>query len=370
MPSRPTFITKVVAVTMVAVTAAAITLAGTASIHAQPSNPPPAAPTLEATIPDEPGRTHLAWSEVPGALTYQVWYGPTSGGQGQFYDPIPAPQKQLIVYGLNHDTEYSFNVMVKVSNNDYSVVRWSLWSDQATVRTPASTRPGPAASTCERLDFVNRRIRQALQKDLPCADVTAAHLAAITHLDLSLPAQFVTDQNGRVIEPWDQTNSLHRNAIQIRPQDLAGLYNATELNLSNLGITHLTPEMFTYLPQLTELRARRNQIRTLPAHVFAASPNLSYIDLSYNQIDSVAPDTFAGLTQLEVLDLDYNQLESMPDRAITNSKHPHLRQLSLILNPGSEAQLASLSVRDQANAQGAPIFVCLMIDQDRQCVDQ
>lgn len=348
---------------------AIMTLTPFAARAQQPDAPPPH-PQVQATIGEQSGQAHLTWNQTPGALAYQIWYGPTRGPGGRLFPTVDAPQNEQIIYGLQPATEYRFHVMVKVGDKP-AEAHWSLWSQAATIVTPNADPDAafdPTADLCNRPHFAVNRFKAALDTNLTCQQITASHLSQLTVLDLS-QAPSVTVEAGLVSTRWLDPNPDYQGTIDLQPQDLAGLSNVTVLDISGLGITHLTPEMFTYLPQLTELRARRNQIQALPAHVFAASPNLSYIDLSYNQIDSVAPDAFTGLTQLEVLDLDYNQLESMPDRAITNSKHPHLRQLSLILNPGSEAQLASLPVRHQANAQGIPIYVCLMIDQDRQCVN-
>ena len=361
-----------IAIAIAAITAMAIVVFTPFVARAQQPDAPPPHPRVQATTDEQSGQVHLTWNEIPGALAYQIWYGPTHGSGGRLSPTVDAPQAERIFYGLQRATEYRFHVMVKVGDIP-AEARWSLWSQAATTVTPSADPNAafnPTADLCDRPHFAVNRIKAALDTNLTCQQITASHLSQLTVLDLSqAPSVTVDAETGLVSTRWLDPNPDYQGPIDLQPQDLAGLSNVTILDISGLGITHLTPEMFAYLPQLTELRARRNQIRTLPAHVFAASPNLSYIDLSYNQIDSIAPDAFTGLTQLEVLDLDYNQIESMHDRAITNSKHPHLQQLSLILNPGSEAQLASLPVRHQANAQGVPIFVCLMIDQDRQCVN-
>ena len=357
-------------IAIIAIAAMAIMMITPFVARAQQPDAPPPYPRVQATTDEQSSQVHLTWNEIPGALAYQIWYGPTRGPDGRLFPTVDAPQNEQIIYGLQPATEYRFHVMVKVGDIP-AEAHWSLWSLAATTVTPAADPNAafnPTADLCDRPHFAVNRIKAALDTNLTCQQITASHLSQLTVLDLS-QAPSVTVEAGLVSTRWLDPNPDYQGPIDLQPQDLAGLSNVTVLDISGLGITHLTPEMFTYLPQLTELRARRNQIQALPAHVFAASPNLSYIDLSYNQIDSIAPNAFAGLAQLEVLDLDYNQLKSMPDRAITNSKHPLLRQLSLVLNPGSEAQLESLPVHHQANAQGVPIFVCLMIDQDRQCVN-
>ena len=359
-------------IVLAATIAAAIMLFIPADTHAQQTDRPPAPPQLQAEPDAQPGRARLTWNHIPDAVAYQAWYAPADGPSGRLSAKVIAPQNEQVIYGLQNNTEYRFHVMVKVGA-DPTKARWSLWSAPTAIRTPAgdpSAALDPTSAICDRPDLLVQGIRQALGADLPCHAITNSHLADITSLDFSqAPGITVNPETGQVDVMWDSSNDQYQGPVKVEPPDLAGLTNVTKLNLSGLGITSLSPDFLVHLPQLTHLDASHNRIEAIPDHLFAGSPNLVHVDLSYNRISAVDLQAFDGLVKLEFIDLDYNKLDSMPDQAINTSRQPNLRHVSLVFNPGSAGQLARLSIRHQSNAQRQPVFVCLVLDDDRQCVD-
>ena len=157
-------------------------------------------------------------------------------------------------------------------------------------------------------------------------------------------------------------------AVHFRLQDLAGLVNLTELNMSGLGISTVSPDLFHDLGNLQNIDLSYNRVKNLPPDLFTHTPELTKISLSQNRIDHVDAGAFNGLRSLQAICLGNNLLETLPDQAIHVDKHPDLHRVSLFHNPGSEGQLAGLSIHDQTNAQGVRVFTCLALDENRQCV--
>lgn len=86
--------------------------------------------------------------------------------------------------------------------------------------------------------------------------------------------------------------------------------NSPRLNLSNLGLTELPPELF----ELTNLRVlwlSDNQLRSLPPEI-GALRQLARLRLNRNQLAALPPE-FGALTELRELRLLDNQLASLPD---------------------------------------------------------
>ncbi len=89
----------------------------------------------------------------------------------------------------------------------------------------------------------------------------------------------------------------------------AGQKKATELDLSNMQLELLPPEI-GQLIHLRQLRLSQNQLIKLPPEI-GQLVNLKYLNLRENQI-SVLPLEIGRLTNLTYLDLYHNQLSSLP----------------------------------------------------------
>ena len=120
-----------------------------------------------------------------------------------------------------------------------------------------------------------------------CADVTDAHLAAVTHLYL-----------------WG-IDSLAEG-------DFDGLTALTELLLNPNDLTTLPAGVFDKLTKLTYLDLGVNDLTTLPAGVFDKLTELTYLDLSFNALTALPAGVFDELTSLTDLDLKFNALTALP----------------------------------------------------------
>ena len=89
----------------------------------------------------------------------------------------------------------------------------------------------------------------------------------------------------------------------------AALTRATTLDLFNLGLTSLPPEI-SKLVNLQTLNLRRNQLASLPPEIGALT-RLQTLDLGHNQLTALPPE-IGALTRLQMLSLYDNRLTSLP----------------------------------------------------------
>ena len=143
-------------------------------------------------------------------------------------------------------------------------------------------------------------------------DVTAAHLALITNLnlsDLNIAALNAGDFDG-----LSSLNSLalYKNTLSSLPADIfSGLSSLNRLDLGSNRLSGLPADIFSELSSLTWLSLSFNQLSSLPADAFSGLSSLNTLNLSYNKLSSLSADTFSGLSSLNTLNLSSNQLSSL-----------------------------------------------------------
>ena len=143
---------------------------------------------------------------------------------------------------------------------------------------------------------VSQRTRQVRDAIVAAAgvnsanDVTAAHLAAITRLDL---------------------NSKSITSLKLGDFDL--LSAMTELRLSSNDLTSLPSGIFDELTNLTTLRLDYNDLPSLPSGIFDELTNLTTLYLYKNDLSSLPSGIFDKLTNLTTLDLRYNQISDVSE---------------------------------------------------------
>ena len=148
----------------------------------------------------------------------------------------------------------------------------------------------PTAGICGRTEHVRTAILRRISGVSNCANVTDAHLAAITG-----------------------TLDLERQGITaLAAGDFDGLTSLEALNLYINSLTTLPAGVFDELTALTELRLYDNSLTTLPAGVFDELTALTTLDLWDNSLTTLAAGVFDGLTALAWLDLDSNSLTTLP----------------------------------------------------------
>ena len=166
---------------------------------------------------------------------------------------------------------------------------------------------------CDRTPQVRRAIVAAVSGVSNCRNVTEAHLAAITKLDLegqAIPALQVGDFDGltALTELWLKNNQL--SALPVGVFD--HLTALTTLSLWGNQLSALPAGIFDHLTALTTLYLQNNQLSSLPAGIFDHLTALTRLDLNENRLSALPAGIFDHLTALTLLRLDVNQLSSLP----------------------------------------------------------
>ncbi|GAB5493666.1 MAG: hypothetical protein Phog2KO_38810 [Phototrophicaceae bacterium] len=116
---------------------------------------------------------------------------------------------------------------------------------------------------------------------------------------------------------------------------------ATELDLSELGLTELPPEIGN-LANLETLRLYRNELSSLPPEI-GNLVNLRFLSLSFNNLTSL-PSEVGNLANLSSLRLAFNDLNSLPSEIgnLTNLTYLDLAYNELNRLPSEIGNLAKL----------------------------
>ena len=145
-------------------------------------------------------------------------------------------------------------------------------------------------------------------------DVTAAHLALITNLNLS-------DQSITALKAGDfdglsalRSLSLSKNTLSSLPANIfSGLSALNSLDLGSNQLSSLPEGVFSKLSSMSRLNLSHNSLDSLSANTFSDLSALTGLDLGNNQLSSLPADIFSGLSSLNWLSLSSNQLSSLPN---------------------------------------------------------
>ena len=161
-------------------------------------------------------------------------------------------------------------------------------------------------------------VRDAILAEIPsvtdCADVTDAHLGAITSLDLV--DEGITSVHEEDFDGLSALEKLHLsdNELSSLPKGVfAGLSALEKLYLQGNQLTSLPQDVFAGLSALEGLHLYDNQLTALPTEVFDGLGALEELLLHGNQLTSLPEDVFDGLGALEYLLLYDNQLTALPE---------------------------------------------------------
>ncbi len=118
----------------------------------------------------------------------------------------------------------------------------------------------------------------------------------------------------------DRTQQVQDKIVAVVPgvdaaDDVTAAHLAliTGLNLSDQNITTLKAGDFDGLSALSSLDLGSNELSSLPAEIFSGLSAMRRLNLSYNSLDNLPADTFSGLSALTGLDLGNNELSSLPE---------------------------------------------------------
>ena len=279
----------------------------TLRLDGNPVSPLPVAVSLE---PAEPGRFRaVAPTAAPFALTLpvSVVYGEIDGGATTLTIPT----------GMVHSDSVSVT----------RIGGFAVTADIGTLPGLPSGHRGyalekssglplevfAAAPFCDRTEQVRDAIVAQVSGVSTCGGVTAAHLAAITGLDLDstgISSLQAGDFDGLTAL---ETLNLNDNSLSNLPASVFDTLTALEtLYLGNNSLSDLQAGVFDTLTALTELSLDSNSLSNLPAGVFDDLIALETLYLSNNFLNDLPAGVFDALTALETLLLSYNSLGNLP----------------------------------------------------------
>ena len=147
----------------------------------------------------------------------------------------------------------------------------------------------PFVPVCDRTEQVRDAIVAAVDGVSSCADITEAHLAAITELHM-----------------------VNRGISALQADDFFGLSRLGGLRLGSNSLSVLPAGVFTGLTTLRVLFLNDNNLAALPDGVFNGLILLETLYLDSNGLMELPPNAFTGLAALKVLGLRDNSWTALP----------------------------------------------------------
>lgn len=112
--------------------------------------------------------------------------------------------------------------------------------------------------------------------------------------------------------------SLSKNPLQYMQVEVSpykgyflNIPSLQELDLSECGLSHLLPTMFSKLTTVTYINLASNNITDLPNTTFAPLLELEHLDLSSNKLSQLKSDMFEKNTEMVSLNMRNNSLSSL-----------------------------------------------------------
>ena len=193
---------------------------------------------------------------------------------------------------LDYETKRTYTVTVVVSDGSLT--------DTITVTINVTDVEDTPVSTLTLLNGRTPQVRDAIVAAVPginsANDVTAAHLAAITSL-----------------------NIRSSDITALRSGDFDGLTALTTLRVAGTKLSSLPSGIFDNLTTVTELYlGGNNDLNSLPSGIFDNLIALKKLYLNENGMPSLRSGVFDNLTVLEELGLGGNDLRSLPSGIFDN----------------------------------------------------
>ena len=189
-----------------------------------------------------------------------------------------------------------------------------IYGIQGTGNVQAQDNAPELTPVSDRTQQVQDRIVALVPGVDAAKDVTAAHLALITSLNLndqSITALKVGDFDGLSAL---RSLSLAKNTLSSLPAGIfSGLPALIQLDLGSNQLSSLPDALFSKLSAMTRLNLSYNSLDSLAVNTFSEISALTGLDLGNNQLSSLPNEVFSGLSALNWLSLSSNQLSSLPD---------------------------------------------------------
>ena len=216
---------------------------------------------------------------------------------------------------LDYETKSTYTVTVTVSDSDLTdtitvTITVTDVNDTAVVST--------LTPVCDRTTQVRDAIVAAVPGVSDCNDVTEAHLAAITRLDLE-------NKNISSLKDGDFDGmtalyelKLQNNQLQTLPANIfSDLSSLRTLYLNNNRLSSLPSTVFSGLSSLSNLYMNNNQLTSLPALVFSGLTSLRQINMHTNLLTTLPVNVFSGLSSLNQISINNNRLTSLPENVFS-----------------------------------------------------
>ncbi|MYA71974.1 leucine-rich repeat protein, partial [Candidatus Poribacteria bacterium] len=185
---------------------------------------------------------------------------------------------------LDYETKSSYAVTVSVSDSNGGSDSISVTIKLTDVTEPSITPP---------LSDRTPQVRDAIVAAVPgvnnANDVTKAHLARITNLNLRA-----------------------KGISALKAGDFAGLSSLREIELAENQLRTLPTDIFSGLSSLRVIYLNRNQLTSFPEKLFDGVTSLEHLYLNTNQITHLPEKLFNGLVALRQINIHTNQLTRLP----------------------------------------------------------
>ncbi len=215
---------------------------------------------------------------------------------------------------LNYEQKDTYSVTVSVSDNKGG-------SDSIAVTiniTNVAIEPPQQLMNTNVLSGRTSQVQDAIVENIDgvdaAANVTAAHLAAITSLSFS--SQGITSLSANDFDGLTGLTDLSiydNGSMTSLPDGLFdGLTALERLRIVDSNVTSIPDNIFDELSALTELDLKFNAITSLSDSTFDGLSSLQDLFVGHNSISSLSADVFEGLASIELIRLADNDLSSLP----------------------------------------------------------
>ena len=216
---------------------------------------------------------------------------------------------------LDYETKRSYTVTITVSDG-------SLTDTITVTINITDVAETPVVPTLNLLSDRTPEVRDAIVAAVPgvnsANDVTEAHLAAITRLDLE-------NKNISSLKDGDFDGMtalfelrLQNNRLQTLPANIfSDLSSLRTLYLNNNRLSSLPSTVFSGLSSLSNLYMNNNQLTSLPALVFSGLTSLRQINMHTNLLTTLPVNVFSGLSSLNQISINNNRLTSLPENVFS-----------------------------------------------------
>ena len=240
-------------------------------------------------------------ADISDTLTYSL-----SGPDAAAFSIVSTTGQLQTKAALDYETKTSYTVTVTVSDGNSGTDSITVTINvtdvtEATIDPPLS----------QRTPQVRDAIVAAVSGVNNANDVTLAHLAAITKLELS----------------W---NVSREKIISLKAGDFSGLTSLEVLWLSHNSLTNLPEGIFDELSSLEVIDLLYNNINSIPSNMFKGLTSLKRLDLQGNRLTSLSTEWFDDLSSLETLSFKGNSLTELPTNVF--DKLTSLKSLDLSSN--------------------------------------